>query len=120
MHCILNHFLSTPVLADNPYGNYFSCLAQLSNCKEEGVINQETVEDHRPLPSEGMEWTTEAWTTKEKVKWRAIKRGADRWRWPQVSFANATLAFSTIFKVTISQVLLPELSEMPGLSARAS
>lgn len=67
-----------------------------------------------------MERTAEPLTTKEKVKWRAIKRGADRWRWPQVSFANATLAFSTFFKVTISQVLLPELSEMVGLSARAS
>ena len=42
----LNHFPSTPVFADNPYGNCFSCLAQLSNCREEGVINQWTVEDH--------------------------------------------------------------------------
>lgn len=38
-----------------------------------------------------------------------------------MSFANATLAFSTFFfKGTVSQVLLPELSEMPGLSAKAS
>lgn len=35
-----------------------------------------------------------------------------------MSFANATLAFSTCFKGTIFQILLPELSEMLGLCAR--
>lgn len=79
------------------------------------------MEDHpQTSPSENIERTAEALTTKEKVKWRVIKRGADRWRWPQVRFAKATLAFSTFFKVTVLQVLLPELSEMLGLGARAS
>lgn len=37
------------------------------------------------------------WLLKRKWKWRVIKGGNDRWRWPQVSFANATLAFLVFF-----------------------
>lgn len=35
-------------------------------------------------------------TLKRKGKWKAMKRGSDRWRRPQVSFVNMTLAFLTL------------------------
>lgn len=54
-------FPSIPGLADNAYGNCFSCLAQLSGYKEEGVIR-------RTVLNQGTERTAEALTAKEKVK----------------------------------------------------
>lgn len=57
------------------YGNFFCCLAQLSNCKEEeGVINQWAVEDRPQLsPNKGMNMTIDVLTTKKKVKMESHK-----------------------------------------------
>lgn len=51
------------------YGNFFHCLAQLSNYKKEGLINQWGVEDHPQFsPNKGMDRTIDALTTKKKMK----------------------------------------------------
>lgn len=115
----LNQFPSSAVLDDSSDGHCFSCLAQLSNCRKEGVINQWAVDS--PLPNKGMKRTTGALTTKEQVKMESHKK-----RERQMEVAPGELCQRDIsclhffFKGTIFQFLLPELSEMPGLSARAS